>query len=97
MQPGGGEHCGPAEPWVSYVRALLLLAIARSHLGDVDEAAGLERLADDLPGGPDDRVAGPRIRLALVRGDLGRVTNLIRATPRWLRPWGPSGGSSIST
>ena len=54
-----------------------MCALARAELGDRSEAARLERAADDLgiEGYVGDHT-GPRIRLALSRGDLERVDEL---------------------
>ncbi len=75
-------------PTVYNVRALLLCAAARAHLGDPDEADTLDRLATDLAGAADDdRIVGPYIRLALARRDLSRVADLMTQAPTRLRPW----------
>ena len=72
---------------VSAVRALLLCAVARARLGQVAESTRLERLADELAPITDDRIAAPHIRLALARGDLDRVAELMAHAPRRLKPW----------
>jgi class 3 adenylate cyclase len=59
---------------------LLVCALACAELGDENEAARLERAADKL--GFEGYVGdheGPRIRLALSRGELGRVEELLFA------------------
>jgi hypothetical protein len=59
---------------------LLVCALARAELGDENEAARLEHAADELgfEGYVGDH-AGPRIRLALSRGELRRVEDLLSA------------------
>jgi DNA-binding SARP family transcriptional activator len=74
-----------AYPMVSWVRALLLCAVARTALGEHEEAASLERLAAELARGHDDRMLGPQIQLALARHDLDRVAELMRRAPSELR------------
>jgi hypothetical protein len=75
------------QPRVSGVRAVLLCAAAGVELGDEEAAVDLERLAATLARGPDDRLAGPYLRLALARRDLDRVEWLLPRTPRELKPW----------
>jgi hypothetical protein len=67
-------------PCSDNVFCLLVCALARVELGDRKEAARLERAADDLgiEGYVGDH-AGPRLRLALSRGDLERVDELLEA------------------
>jgi hypothetical protein len=67
-------------PCSDNVFCLLVCALARAELGDRREAARLERAADGLgiEGYVGDH-AGPRIRLALTRGDLERVDELLGA------------------
>src|SRR5687767_15211607 len=45
-------------------------------------SAELERWAEDLAGGHDDRLLGPRLRLALASNRLERVAALLAVTPR---------------
>src|SRR5919197_213536 len=67
-------------PCSDNVFCLLVCALARAELGDEGEAARLERAADELGfEGYVGDLAGPRIRLALRRGELGRVEDLLVA------------------
>jgi len=67
-------------PCSDNVFCLLVCALACAELGNASEAARLERAADELgfEGYVGDH-AGPRIRLALNRGELGLVDELLRA------------------
>jgi hypothetical protein len=67
-------------PCSDNVFCLLVCALACAGLGNESEAARLERAADDLgfEGYIGDH-AGPRIRLALSRGELGLVDELLSA------------------
>jgi class 3 adenylate cyclase/DNA-binding SARP family transcriptional activator len=72
-------------------RNLLVCAAAHAEAGDDDEAARLERAADAC--GMEDSgsgLAGPRLRLALLRGDLGTVERLLTASPRFGFFFGPA-------
>ena len=81
----GRDDIGPT---ARFVRAPLLCAAARAHLGDARQSTELERLTADLTGGADDdRLAAPYLRLALARGDLDRVGDLMARAPKRLRPW----------
>ena len=67
-------------PCSDNVFCLLVCALARAELGDEGEAARLERAADELGfEGYVGDLAGPRIRLALRRRELGRVEDLLVA------------------
>lgn len=72
---------------IGTVRALLLCAVARVHLGDNRAASSLVRLADELAGGHDDRLAAPYVRLALARRDMDQVAALMAVAPRDLKIW----------
>ncbi len=82
-------------PCSDNVFCLLVCALACAELGDQSEAARLERAADDLGiEGYIGEHAGPRIRLALSRGELGLVDELVCALKEQkLR----GGRSSLST
>jgi class 3 adenylate cyclase len=72
-------------------RSLLVCAAAHAEAGDDDEAARLERAADAC--GMEDSgsgLAGPRLRLALLRGDLGAVERLLTDAPRFGFFFGPA-------
>lgn len=67
-------------PCSDNVFCLLVCALAGAELGDEGEAARLERAADDLGiEGYVADLAGPRIRLAMRRGELDRVDELLDA------------------
>ncbi len=72
-----------ATPCSSNVSSLLSCALASLHLGDEPEARRLERAADDL-GMEGYRFDGPRVELAVARGDLHEVE-------RRLGAWRPEG------
>jgi DNA-binding SARP family transcriptional activator/tetratricopeptide (TPR) repeat protein len=69
-------------------RAVVLCAIARIHLGDPEHGEALVRQADEMAGGHDDRIAATYVELALARGDLDAVRNLMGRLPKSLPPWG---------
>ncbi len=72
-------------------RNLLVCAAAHAEAGDEDEATRLERAADAC--GIEDSgsgLAGPRLRLALLRGDLASVERLLTASPRFGFFFGPA-------
>jgi class 3 adenylate cyclase/DNA-binding SARP family transcriptional activator len=72
-------------------RSLLVCAAAHAEADDDDEAARLERAAD--ASGIEDSgsgLAGPRLRLALLRGDLAAVERLLTASPRFGFFFGPA-------
>jgi hypothetical protein len=78
-------------PCSDNVFCLLVCALACAELGDESEAARLERAADKLgfEGYVGDH-AGPRIRLALNRGELGLVEELLFTLQEQDRPGRPS-------
>ncbi len=64
-------------PCARNARTLLVCAAAAAALGDLEEAARLERAADELGmEGYEFALAGPRLRLALIRGRLERLGDL---------------------
>jgi hypothetical protein len=66
-------------PCARNARSLLVCAAAAAARGDADEAARLERAADALGmEGYEYSLAGPRLRLALLRGSLDGVGTLGR-------------------
>ncbi len=72
-------------------RCLLVCAVAHAEAGEDDQAVRLERAADAC--GMEDRgsgLAGPRLRLALLRGDLGGAERLLTASPRFGFFFGPA-------
>jgi tetratricopeptide (TPR) repeat protein len=81
-------------PCSDNVFCLLVCAVARAELGNGSEAGRLERAADELGfEGYVGDLAGPRIRLALARGELGRVEALLFA----LQEHEPGGNPSLTT
>jgi hypothetical protein len=76
---------------IRVMRAVLLCAVARAHLGDQTEADNLVELAGRLAGrvatDRDDRTIVPHVRLALARGDLDRVRELMARAPRRMKLW----------
>jgi len=81
-------------PCLRNARALLVCAIAAACLSDADKAAELERAADDLGMQRNPVLDAPRLRLALLRGDHDRASELlhrIEASQSWyLRGHGTS-------
>ena len=76
----GGVGATRHTPCSDNVFCLLVCALARAEGGDENEAVRLERAADELGfEGYVGDLAGPRIRLALRRGDLGRLEDLLFA------------------
>src|SRR5262249_39464195 len=72
-------------------RNLLVCAVAHVEAGDEDEAARLERAADEC--GMEDSgsgLTGARLRLALLRGDLDVVERLLAARSRYGFFFGPA-------
>jgi hypothetical protein len=72
-------------------RILLVSALAALQRGEPEQAAGLEALAEEFEvSGFGHTIDTPRIRLALVRGELGTVERLV-AEPLpdrgWHRAW----------
>lgn len=81
-------------PCSDNVFCLLVCALAHAELGNGSEAARLERAADELGfEGYVGDLAGPRIRLALARGELGRVEAQLFA----LQELEPGGNPSLTT
>jgi hypothetical protein len=73
-------------------RCLLVCAAAYAEAGDEDTAARLERAADAC--GMDDNrfaLAGPRLRLVLLRGDLAAAEQQLALPARFGFSYGPSG------
>ena len=69
-------------PCVRNARSLLLCAVARAYEGDEARARELERAADELGlEGYDYALDAPRLRLALVRGDLQTAERLLETPP----------------
>ncbi|MGZ4416379.1 MAG: ATP-binding protein, partial [Gaiellaceae bacterium] len=67
-----------ATPCIRNARSLLVCAAAAEVLGDHDRSRALEANADDLSamrGGV--AIGGPRIRLALARGDVGALRSIL--------------------
>ena len=78
-------------PCMRSPRILLVSALAELHLGDADRAAELEELADSFGvEGFGHTIETPRLRIALVRGDLETAEDLV-AKPLpdrgWHRAW----------
>jgi class 3 adenylate cyclase len=70
-------------PCIRNPRSLLLCALARLYDGEEAEARRLEEQADDLGmEGFGMILDGPRLRLALARGDLARVEQLLAETSK---------------
>jgi class 3 adenylate cyclase len=69
-------------PCIRNQRSLLLAALARARLGDLAGAEQIEARAEGLAmQGYEFTLAGPRIALALVRGDLAAVERLVDVEP----------------
>jgi class 3 adenylate cyclase len=69
-----------ATPCIRNSRALLLCALARLYHGDDAGARRLEERAEEVSlEGYGLTLDGPRIRLAIARGDLGRIERLVAA------------------
>ncbi|TMC48425.1 MAG: hypothetical protein E6J14_11780 [Chloroflexi bacterium] len=82
-----------ATPCVRNARSLLLTALGCGHAGDLASAATLEAEADAFGArGFGLTLDGPRIRLALVHGDLARVERLLAESAHLPR----SGWNSLS-
>ena len=78
-------------PCVRNARDLLLLALAHSGRGDEGRARELERRAAPLAGeGHERSLNPPRLRRALVRGDVEEVRRLVGLSPFRTFVWGPS-------
>jgi tetratricopeptide (TPR) repeat protein len=64
-------------PCIRNARSLLVTALAAAHLGDEVRARNLEQRADEVATKGYDMVLGaPRIRLALLRGELGPTDSM---------------------
>jgi class 3 adenylate cyclase len=80
-----------ATPCVRNPRDFLLLALAYSCTGDESRARAFERRATPLVGeGHERSLNPPRLRRALVRGDLAEIRRLASLTPFRTFVWGPS-------
>ena len=78
-------------PCVRNARDLLLLALAHSGCGDEGRARELERRAAPLAGeGHERSLNPPRLRRALVRGDVEEIRRLVGLSPFRTFVWGPS-------
>ena len=81
-------------PCLRTARSLLVCATARACLSDADRASELEKAADDLGMQRNPVLDAPRLRLALLRGDSDRASELperIEANQGWyLRGHGTS-------
>jgi class 3 adenylate cyclase len=85
VEANRATHC------VRNPRDLLILALAYSCLGDEARAAELAAVAEPLAGeGHERSLNPPRLRRALVRGDVGEVRALLELTPYRTFVWGPS-------
>lgn len=70
-------------PCVRNARCLLLCAVARTEAGEEKPARDLERAADELGmEGHAYALEAVEIRLALARGDLGALRQLMKTSPR---------------
>jgi hypothetical protein len=80
-----------ATPCVRNARGLLLCALAHLSLADEQHARTLERRAEALEGsGHEFALSAPRLRIALVRGDLDAARRLLEIPLRRTFVWGPS-------
>jgi class 3 adenylate cyclase/tetratricopeptide (TPR) repeat protein len=69
-------------PCVRNARCLLLCSLASAQLGDEESARRFEERSSEVAlDGYDDVLAPPRIRLALIRGDLDLTERLLAASP----------------
>jgi hypothetical protein len=73
---------------VLVIRAVVLSAVAHVHVGDLARSEALVRQAEQMAGGHDDRIAATHVQLALARGDVGAVRDLMPRLPKQLPPWG---------
>jgi class 3 adenylate cyclase len=72
-------------------RDLFLLALAHLCIGDHDRARELERDGQRLAGeGHERELAGPQLRMALVRGDVELAAKLAQVAPQRPFVWGTS-------
>jgi hypothetical protein len=80
-----------ATPCVRNSRGLLLLALSHLSLGDETRALELEQEAERIAGqGYDTYLSGPRIRIALARGDRASAEALAELTVERSFVWGPA-------
>jgi hypothetical protein len=79
-----------ATPCVRNARDLLLCAVAQALVGDEKIARELEREAESISGeGHDTELSTPRLRMALLRGDVDSARSLVGLSPRRTFVWGP--------
>jgi hypothetical protein len=79
-----------ATPCVRNPRDLLLCSVAHLSLGDDARAAELERDSTRIAGeGHETYLSGPRIRIALVRGDRAAMERLVDLPVERALVWGP--------
>ncbi|MGH3109932.1 MAG: ATP-binding protein [Gaiellaceae bacterium] len=80
-----------ATPCVRNARGLLVCALAGQCVGDEDQAGRLERRAEALAGrGHEAALSAPRLRMALVRGDVEAARGLVETPLRRTFVWGAS-------
>jgi len=80
-----------ATPCVRNSRGILLLALSHLSLGDETRAFELEQEADRIAGqGYDTYLSGPRIRIALARGDRASAESLAELPIERSFVWGPA-------
>lgn len=80
-----------ATPCVRNPRDLLLCGLAHLCLGDESRAVELERDGSRLAGeGYDALLSGPRLRIALQRGDIQAAASVIELPVERARVWGPA-------
>ena len=79
-----------ATPCVRNPRDLLLCSVAHLCIGDESRASELERASSRLTGeGHETYLSGPRIRIALMRGDRPAVESLLELPVERALVWGP--------
>jgi hypothetical protein len=82
-------HDNLATPCVRNTRDLLVCALAHRYVGDETRSRELEREADSLAAQGHERdLTHPRLRLALARGELDVVRELVRLQPQRTFVWG---------
>jgi hypothetical protein len=85
-----------ATPCVRNARDLLLCAVAYEIAGSAERSRELERWAEQLAGeGHDRTLAPPRLRLALVRGDVAAARTLVDVPLQRTFVWGPAVFGSV--
>src|SRR5262249_13601459 len=77
LPKAAGRAAEASTPCIPQPRSLVVCALAALCLGEIAEAARLERAAADLGAEEYGRVADARIRLALVRDDLDAARKLL--------------------